>query len=88
MLLYLRGANFAFVCFSSAGFKSNKYDANSAIYTWANDVKKQVIDCLLYLVATKADLLSEDDKEEFQEFLDQKKAMYSNGLLRNHLKLI
>ncbi|KAK8866609.1 hypothetical protein M9Y10_009575 [Tritrichomonas musculus] len=51
--MFYRESDIAFICFDS--------DNKSTISTWVNRVRNQVPNCILFLVATKSDLMSEDE---------------------------
>lgn len=63
--LYYRDAQIALICFNfqEPGF-------NDSIDYWAKAVLDQTNNCILYLVATKSDLL--EDKEDLENFLKEK----------------
>lgn len=52
--MFYRESDIAFICFDT----ENK----STISTWVSRVRNQVSNCILFLVATKSDLMSENDK--------------------------
>lgn len=69
---FYRDSNIAFICFDY-----NVDESVNNIDTWANDIRSYVPDCILYLVATKIDLIRNDDdkiakENELDDFLERK----------------
>jgi small GTP-binding protein len=57
--MYYRGSNLAFLCYDQQTFDS--------IDLWVAQLRSNVSDCSIFLVATKADLLSDQDYEVVRE---------------------
>jgi small GTP-binding protein len=57
--MFYRDSDVAFVCFDKP--------AIGTISDWVGKVRRQVPDCIIFLVATKQDLLSDDEMTELSE---------------------
>ena len=72
---FYRDSNIAFVCFDCTDEDSAKH-----IDTWSDDIQKNTENCVLYLVATKLDLIQKNDDEQkteekkLDDFLNSKKS--------------
>lgn len=55
--MFYRDSDIAFVCFDQT--------TTDTISDWIDRVHKQVQDCIIFLVATKSDTMSEEEQEEF-----------------------
>jgi small GTP-binding protein len=62
--MFYRDANVALVCFDSSTITS--------IDTWVQAVREEVVDCVIFLVATKVDLLNDDETASCLKLLNEK----------------
>jgi small GTP-binding protein len=66
--MFYRDANVALVCYDST--------TNDSIGNWIGKVREEVSDCIIFLVATKVDLLDEDQTAECLRFGEEKQGEF------------